>query len=52
VDVDDDAKDSTLITTVSGNKFAKNPGDWKWWNVCVPAKLKDLNAQGYASLSF
>jgi bifunctional polynucleotide phosphatase/kinase len=41
-----DVKDSTLISTASGNKFARNPGDWKWWNSCVPAKLRELDADG------
>ncbi|KAL4868792.1 hypothetical protein BDV12DRAFT_169040 [Aspergillus spectabilis] len=39
--------DSTLVSTASGNKFAKNSGDWKWWNQSVPSKLQKLNADGY-----
>ncbi|KAK7977766.1 hypothetical protein PG996_003817 [Apiospora saccharicola] len=37
--------DSTLITTVSGNKFAKGSNDWKWWNPTVPTKLKQMYAE-------
>jgi bifunctional polynucleotide phosphatase/kinase len=40
------SQDSTLITTASGNKFARNPGDWKWWDACVPSKLNSLLSQG------
>lgn len=40
--------DDTLITTKSGNKFARGPDDWKWWNAAVPTQLKKLDAQGYA----
>lgn len=40
--------DSTLITTMSGNKFAKSGKDWKWWNREVPDKLRKLHQdQGY-----
>ncbi|KAL5337001.1 polynucleotide kinase 3 phosphatase-domain-containing protein [Aspergillus crustosus] len=39
--------DSTLVSTASGNKFARGPGDWKWWNPSVPSKLQKLNADGY-----
>ncbi|GAM38961.1 hypothetical protein TCE0_034r10115 [Talaromyces pinophilus] len=39
--------DSTLIATASGNRFARDASDWKWWNNKVPEKLKQLNADGY-----
>ncbi|OKL58889.1 hypothetical protein UA08_05654 [Talaromyces atroroseus] len=39
--------DSTLIATASGNRFARDASDWKWWNTKVPEKLKQLNAEGY-----
>lgn len=33
--------DSTLITTISGFKFSKGPGDWQWWsNNVVPTLEK------------
>jgi bifunctional polynucleotide phosphatase/kinase len=40
--------DDTLITTKSGNKFGRTADDWKWWHATVPAKLKELHADGYA----
>ncbi|KAI0469299.1 polynucleotide kinase 3 phosphatase-domain-containing protein [Xylaria cf. heliscus] len=40
--------DSTLIVTQSGKKFASDPTDWKWWNVDVPRRLKNMYRQlGY-----
>ncbi|KAH8697178.1 putative DNA 3'-phosphatase Tpp1 [Talaromyces proteolyticus] len=39
--------DSTLISTASGNRFARDASDWKWWNNKVPERLKQLNADGY-----
>ncbi|KAI9831427.1 MAG: hypothetical protein M1819_005026 [Sarea resinae] len=39
--------DSTLIQSSSGNKFAKNAQDWKWWNPVVPGKLSTLHTEGY-----
>lgn len=33
-------KDSTLITTESGNIHAVDAKDWKWWHNSVPEKLK------------
>ncbi|KAF0694865.1 Aste57867_14265 [Aphanomyces stellatus] len=44
--------DSTLITTKSGKTFAKDANDWKFWNECVPAKLQELAADGYAVVIF
>ncbi|KAL1981522.1 hypothetical protein VTN96DRAFT_2503 [Rasamsonia emersonii] len=39
--------DSTLISTASGNTFAKDPRDWKWWHNKVPERIKQLDAEGY-----
>ncbi|PYH46094.1 putative DNA 3'-phosphatase Tpp1 [Aspergillus saccharolyticus JOP 1030-1] len=39
--------DSTLVSTASGNVFPKNGSDWKWWHSKVPAKLKELNENGF-----
>ncbi|KAE9979636.1 hypothetical protein EG327_006934 [Venturia inaequalis] len=39
--------DSTLITTQSGNTFARNGSDWKWWHTSVPSTLKRLHSEGY-----
>lgn len=36
-----------MIVTQSGNKFAKNETDWKWWDPCVPTKLKQLYYSGF-----
>ncbi|KAM0795081.1 DNA kinase/phosphatase Pnk1 [Usnea florida] len=40
--------DSTLIQTSSGNVFAKDATDWRWWHLSAPSVLKDLYADGYA----
>ncbi|KAI4245026.1 MAG: hypothetical protein LQ352_006642 [Teloschistes flavicans] len=40
--------DSTLISTSSGNVFAKDASDWKWWHVSVPSTLKQLHTDGYS----
>ena len=37
-----------MITSASGNRFAKDGTDWKWWNACVPGELRKLEDQGYA----
>ncbi|KAL1996975.1 hypothetical protein VTN49DRAFT_7840 [Thermomyces lanuginosus] len=39
--------DSTLITTASGNRFARNARDWKWWHTSVPDRLRELTDKGY-----
>lgn len=39
--------DSTLISTNSGNVFAKDATDWRWWDISVPTTLKQLHADGY-----
>ncbi|KAI2622623.1 DNA kinase/phosphatase Pnk1 [Xylaria nigripes] len=39
--------DSTLITTASGKKFGNDANDWKWWDVSVPTRLRELYADGY-----
>jgi bifunctional polynucleotide phosphatase/kinase len=39
--------DDTLITAATGNKWAKSATGWKWWDVSVPAKLKNLHNDGY-----
>jgi bifunctional polynucleotide phosphatase/kinase len=40
--------DDTIIATASGNRFAKDASDWRWWHVSVPAKLKQLHSEGIA----
>ncbi|KAF2235109.1 PNK3P-domain-containing protein [Viridothelium virens] len=42
--------DSTLITSVSGKKFAKDATDWKWWHGSVPGTIKRLAAEDYLVL--
>ena len=39
-------KDSTLITTSSGNVFGKDANDWRWLDARVPAKLRSLYEEG------
>lgn len=39
--------DDTVITARSGHKFARAADDWKWWHASVPARLKQLDAEGY-----
>ncbi|KAJ9619534.1 DNA kinase/phosphatase Pnk1 [Taxawa tesnikishii (nom. ined.)] len=39
--------DSTLISSASGNRFARDANDWKWWNSIVPGRLQELTAEGY-----
>ncbi|KAJ9421546.1 polynucleotide kinase 3 phosphatase-domain-containing protein [Fusarium oxysporum] len=39
--------DSTLISTASGKKHAGSGTDWKWWDISVPAKLRELYQDGY-----
>ncbi|RJE26556.1 Polynucleotide [Aspergillus sclerotialis] len=39
--------DSTLISTASGNTFARDSSDWKWWHASVPSRVKELNSKGY-----
>lgn len=36
-----------MIVTQSGNKFAKSETDWKWWDPCVPRRLKTLHDDGF-----
>lgn len=43
-------QDSTLISTCSGNVFAKDGTDWKWWHVSVPTTLRQLYADGYEQI--
>ena len=40
--------DDTVIATQSGNRFARDERDWRWWHPSVPGKLKELHANGYA----
>jgi bifunctional polynucleotide phosphatase/kinase len=39
--------DSTLISTVSKARHARDANDWCWWHGSVPGKLKSLHEQGY-----
>jgi bifunctional polynucleotide phosphatase/kinase len=44
-------KDSTLIQTSSGKKFASDAQDWKWWHSTVPSTLRRLYMQdGYVEI--
>ncbi|KAK1765385.1 polynucleotide kinase 3 phosphatase [Phialemonium atrogriseum] len=44
--------DSTLITTASGKKHSDDATDWKWWDRCVPMRLKQLFEEGYRVVIF
>lgn len=33
--------------TASGNVFAKDENDWKWFHTSVPRKLENLHSEGY-----
>jgi len=44
--------DYTLIKTKSGNKFAKNSEDWKWWHKSIIKKLRKLHKKGYSIIVF
>ncbi|TLD04300.1 uncharacterized protein PgNI_11937 [Pyricularia grisea] len=45
--------DGTIIRTASGKKHADGPGDWQWWDPCVPLKLKSLyHEDGYRVVIF
>ena len=39
--------DGNLITTKRGVGFPRGPKDWKWFDPCVPAKIKELVASGH-----
>lgn len=36
-----------MISTASGNKFARDAKDWKWWHAKVPNRIRELNDEGY-----
>lgn len=38
--------DSTIVTSASGKKFARDATDWKWWHACVPGELRKLDQDG------
>ena len=38
--------DDTLITA-TGNKWDRSSTSWKWWDPCVPARLRSLRSEGY-----
>ncbi|KAF2142341.1 uncharacterized protein K452DRAFT_227012 [Aplosporella prunicola CBS 121167] len=39
--------DSTLITSASGKRFARDASDWKWWHASVATSLHKLHQDGY-----
>jgi bifunctional polynucleotide phosphatase/kinase len=39
--------DDTIIATASGNRFAKDKNDWRWWHASVPAKVRQLHSEGF-----
>jgi DNA 3'-phosphatase len=41
-------QDSTLISTKSTLRFARDASDWQWWNPIVPTELRRLHEEGYS----
>jgi len=41
-----DGQDGTLIRVKSGARFASSAADWTWLYPKVPAKLKEVHAEG------
>ena len=39
--------DDTLIAPSIGNKWSRSASGWRWWNNIVPAKLRELHADGF-----
>ncbi|KAH7148322.1 polynucleotide kinase 3 phosphatase-domain-containing protein [Dactylonectria macrodidyma] len=40
--------DSTLVSTSSGKTHSRGASDWKWWDSCVPGRLRELyQDEGY-----
>ncbi|KAF2465858.1 PNK3P-domain-containing protein [Lindgomyces ingoldianus] len=44
--------DSTLISTRSGELYASDEQDWKWWHKSVPMKLAELYDNDYQIIIF
>lgn len=44
--------DGTLVKTKSGAEFALNGGDWMFAHRSVPAKLKEMYAEGFRIVIF
>ncbi|KAI9723474.1 MAG: hypothetical protein M1828_004204 [Chrysothrix sp. TS-e1954] len=42
--------DGTIITTASGKSFARDSSDWKFWDHCIPERLRRLHEEGYRLL--
>lgn len=38
--------DHTIIEPKSGRKFSEGCEDWKFFDVCIPSKLRALHADG------
>jgi bifunctional polynucleotide phosphatase/kinase len=39
--------DDTLISPSVGNKWSRSASGWRWWHNTIPAKLKELSADGF-----
>ncbi|XP_046581207.1 uncharacterized protein F21D5.5-like [Haliotis rubra] len=44
--------DFTVIRTASGRKFATGAKDWEFWDESVPAKMKELDEDGFRVVFF
>jgi histidinol phosphatase-like enzyme len=47
-----DFQDGTIVHTKSGADFARDAGDWKWWNKDTAAKLAEFAEDGYKVVIF
>lgn len=39
--------DDTLIVPNTGNRWARTPTSWRWWDQSIPGRLRSLYNEGY-----
>jgi bifunctional polynucleotide phosphatase/kinase len=39
--------DDTLIAPSIGNKWSRSASGWRWWHNTIPAKMRELHAEGF-----
>ena len=39
--------DDTIIIANTGSKWARSATSWKWWDQCIPGRLKQLHEEDY-----
>lgn len=42
-----DLDDTVIMPNSQSNRWNRSATSWKWWDSCVPGRLKDLYSQGY-----